>query len=373
MSHRVSPIIGLCTTLLAGSLFAGTAGAQTGSTQPPAAVYTFQRVLSPADMTFTQLLGINTAGVIAGYHTNVPGNKGLTYNLTSQAFTDENYPNSAQTQVVGINQTGVTVGFYIDPAGTTHGFWANGPDGAPFRNIDNQGTTFNQLLGDSGAADDFRAVGYSMNANASDPAVQNPYVVAWNRRASSLNFNPVQIDMPSGQATDINAQGMVVGFEQAPDSTSTTSQGYMWDSNSGQITPLNFPGSTFTQALGINDNPGAPFPANPNYAVVGLYNDANGNTHGFLYQNGGFQSIDVPGATATTVNGINDNGCIVGFFQDPNQNNNTIGLIGVPNGAAITSCVSNGQGGPGTTAPAPTTAAPPTVPVQNPPNPRGRQ
>ena len=71
----------------------------------------FTHIVSPADPTFTQLLGINDHYEIAGYHTNVPGNKGFILKLPD-SFTDENFPNSAQTQVVGIDNEGRTVGFY---------------------------------------------------------------------------------------------------------------------------------------------------------------------------------------------------------------------------------------------------------------------
>ncbi len=67
--------------------------------------------------------------------------------------------------------------------------------------------------------------------------------------------------------------------------------------------PLSFPGSTFTQALGIN-NVGQ---------VTGFYNDAAGASHGFIWNAGNWSTVDVPGATGTTVTGINDAGHIVGF------------------------------------------------------------
>jgi hypothetical protein len=96
--------------------------------------------------TFTQLLGINNDGKIAGYHgSGAPGhpNKGFTLTLPKD-FDSENFPNSAQTQVVGINNLGHTGGFYVDQAGTTHGFVKiNGN----FKTIDAPNTKFNQILG----------------------------------------------------------------------------------------------------------------------------------------------------------------------------------------------------------------------------------
>ncbi len=59
--------------------------------------------------------------------------------------------------------------------------------------------------------------------------------------------------------------------------------------------------------------------------------DAAGNTHGFIYNisAGVYQSIDNPnGIGATTINGINDKGQIVGFYVD--ANGNTDGFVGTP-------------------------------------------
>jgi len=50
--------------------------------------------------------------------------------------------------------------------------------------------------------------------------------------------------------------------------------------------------------------------------IVGTYKDAGGHVHGFLYNGGSFQPIDVPGATDTAALGINDAGIIVGTYKD---------------------------------------------------------
>jgi uncharacterized membrane protein len=43
-------------------------------------------------------------------------------------------------------------------------------------------------------------------------------------------------------------------------------------------------------------------------------NDIEGSEHGYLYSDGTFTQIDVPGAIATGASGINDAGQIVGGF-----------------------------------------------------------
>src|SRR5260370_2255989 len=118
--------------------------------------YSFQTVIDPADAAFTQLLGINNAGKIAGYFgdgTVVPNN-GFTLSLPNN-FTPENFPGSVQTQVVGINNTGETVGFWIDANGVTHGFT---DIGNTFLNVSNPNTeTVTQLLSVNDSAE---AAGY---------------------------------------------------------------------------------------------------------------------------------------------------------------------------------------------------------------------
>jgi len=120
--------------------------------QPAHAVtYSFQNIIDPANPTFTQALGINSAGTIVGYGnaTNFDGFQLVLPNT----FTRENFPNPSPppstffTQVVGIDAAGDTVGFYVtNPAvGTTSGFTK--PSGGSFGTVNQPGTAFNQLLG----------------------------------------------------------------------------------------------------------------------------------------------------------------------------------------------------------------------------------
>ncbi len=71
------------------------------------------------------------------------------------------------------------------------------------------------------------------------------------------------------------------------------------------FTTINVPGASLTLANGIN-NAGQ---------IVGRFSDAMG-THGFLLSGGVFTPIDVPGATFTDARGINNSGQIVGEFVD---------------------------------------------------------
>src|SRR5687768_15917085 len=72
---------------------------------------------------------------------------------------------------------------------------------------------------------------------------------------------------------------------------------------------VDFPGALLTNVQGINDSGD----------IVGFYNDAAGRTHGFVRAGGRFQSIDFPGARLTQARGIAPNGDIVGMYQFPNE------------------------------------------------------
>jgi hypothetical protein len=211
--------LGLC---LAFAAFAPVSALADGTT------FVFQSVVSPGDPAFTQLLGINNAGTIAGYFgdgTVVPNN-GFTLVLPS-TYTPENFPDSAQTQVVGINDGGETVGFWIDGAGVQHGFT---DIGGTFTSVNNpMTTTVTQLLGVNNAG---TAAGYwSDGAGNFHPFTWVP---------GTFTSVPVP-GLVSAQATDVNNEGMVVGFNLT---SPTTSKGFL--DNGGVFTFLQFPGSTFT-------------------------------------------------------------------------------------------------------------------------------
>jgi hypothetical protein len=251
----------------------------------------FETVIFPGD-TFTQLLGVNDSGVIAGYH-GMNINKGFVLTLPYN-FTPENYPSSVQTQVTGINDWGNTSGFYIDSGGINHGFL---DIKGSFTNVDFPGTTFNQLLGVNRLQ---QAAGYYADVSNID----HPYIYDFNGGV----FSVLTIPLATGgaQATGINDQGAISGFYI--DASSVT-HGYVIIN--GQFTTLDYPSSTSTMALGLNNWD----------QVVGVYVDTSNLMHGFLYERGEFNSIDDPsGIGTTTVNGINNRGEIVGFYVDSDGN-----------------------------------------------------
>lgn len=241
--------------------------------------------------TFTQFLAINNQGVVAGYH-GASVNKGFTYFSNTKKFVNENYPGSMQTQVTGINNLGKTVGFYITPSNQTKGFqFADGT----YYNSNFPSTPFNQLLGQN---DFSQAAGY-YSATESGSAPDHAYVLD---ESGQVWMSFVLPNSTQAQATSINNAGDVCGF-----TVDSKSINHGWVTISGSLILLNYPESTGTQAFGLNNKS----------QVVGAYTDSSNNTHGFVYNltTHVWQSIDNPDGVGTTiVNGINDNGVLVGFY-----------------------------------------------------------
>lgn len=75
-----------------------------------------------------------------------------------------------------------------------------------------------------------------------------------------------------------------------------------------EFTPtyVDFPGATFTTVNGIN-NAGL---------AVGFYDDPAGAQHGFTFNGSNYSTLDFPGALLTDPSKINDAGMIVGTFTD---------------------------------------------------------
>jgi len=135
---------------------------------------------------------------------------------------------------------------------------------------------------------------------------------------------PTTIDPPFGlagtsQATGINPQGEVVGtyldHGTIAQGDSSRTRSYLRDS-SGNFTPLDFPDAENTLAIKMTSTGqvvGCYHHQNSDFAVSG-----GGTMHGYVYQNGGYESLSVPG---TMHNGITRDGrLIVGVvWPTPNE------------------------------------------------------
>jgi len=79
-------------------------------------------------------------------------------------------------------------------------------------------------------------------------------------------------------------------------------------------------GGLETQAFGVNDH----------NEVVGATTNTSGATYGFTWTPaGGFQTVSDPkGVGSTVINGVNDAGDLVGFYNSSNGNTN--GMLAIP-------------------------------------------
>lgn len=280
--------------------------------------WTFNTLNNSNDPTFNQLLGVNNRGQIGGYFgSGAKGhpNKGYVINLarTASTFTNENFPFGVQTQVIGINDVGVTVGFWSSQnkrnmSDNNFGFYTlNGRFHNvvfPTRNMSKPPVT--QLLGVNNRD---IAVGFFNGAAGQSHAFEFSIAGHWFRR----------LHIPgavSSTATGINNRGEIVGFF-------TNKRGKTFGfviTRRGTVIEFNIPGASSTMAFGVNDFG----------AVVGTFMRGSGNnakSFGFVWQPGrGVRVVNAPlGRGATTLNGINNAGDLVGFYTD--ARGNTDGLL----------------------------------------------
>jgi probable HAF family extracellular repeat protein len=276
-------------------------------------LYVFESVANPADPTFDQLLGISNHGLIAGYYGSGADaqhpNKGFLVALGKAAsFTNEDYPGAVQTQVVAITNTGNTAGFWVDARGNNHGFieW-NGAYTTVDDPLASGKVKTTQVLGLNNKG---VAVGFYNDARGTSHAFKYN-----NNTRTFSTLTPPNSD--SSTATGINGSDEIAGFLTRGKST----EGFLV--SHARYSEFDVPDSANTQAFGINNTD----------EIVRSYVDRAGATHGFSLTSptarATFTTIDDPrGIGNTTINGVNDEGQLVGFYTDHAMN--TIGFLASP-------------------------------------------
>jgi hypothetical protein len=195
--------------------------------------------------------------------------------------------------------------------------------GFTFQTINNNNDlTFNQLLGinNSGEIAGYFGIGSSTHPNKGY-TLEPPYTQA---NFTNENF-PGSFQT---QVTGLNNSGQTVGFwaDTAGDNFGWVKSGVNFIQVVDPSTPPSAPGvAIVNQLLGINDHNQA----------AGFYVDANGDSHGYVYNvaNGTFTAINVTGATTVTATGINNSGVVSGFFTA--TNGNTLGFLENVNGTGL--------------------------------------
>ena len=286
--------------------------------------------------TGTLATGINAGGQIVGIYYDASGNS-HGFLLKGGAFFTVDVPGSLvgvsgtlQTEANGINNAGDIVGDYYAPPGAP-GAPACTVTTPPFSPQCRRG-----FLDHKGEFSDVLVPGKAgsiPNAISPDGTIygcdhDDDYfasMVGFGRIGLdtyvTLNAGGGELKNPNEEVLGSMNDGatpdgsIIVGLYVDPPNSSGTYRGYIVQN--GIFHPYEIPGSTATQIWGINA--GADF--------VGLYDDSNGNEHGFLqnWRSSAPITIDVPSgppfnAALTDAFAINSAGVIVGLYVDASGN-----------------------------------------------------
>lgn len=212
--------------------------------------------------------------------------------LAALTYTNIDLPGTASTFVSSITTGGTIIGSYADAQGVTHGYVTGNQGGFTTIDFPNATATFGGGLNSRG-----ELVGSYTDAGGNTHGFL----------LQEGNFTA--IDFPGATTTDgfaINEQGQIVGLYVSADGGV---HGFLLDD--GQFTSIDhspailFPG--FTLAIGINNRS----------QVVGTFLDFIAEV-GLLQQGDSFQALFVPGQVNMMIESLNDEGDMVGTYNDIN-------------------------------------------------------
>jgi hypothetical protein len=260
--------------------------------------------------TFTAALDINSAGTIVGEYVSAgDGNDHGFLRNRHGNFTTIDFPGANFTHATGINSRGDIVGQYRlrgEPAMVRHGFLLSG---GTFTTFDPPGSVFTNAFGINRHGD---IVGRYCTVLPCGNMPQNNHGFLF----SGGEFSG--IDVPGAVGTSawgINDRGKIVGGYRGTDGKS-----HVYLLREGQFITIDFPGAVDTAPLltkgGINFH-GDIVSYYCAFEPCSLDNDSE---HGFLLSDGEFTTIDFPGGHATAGFGINARGGIVGPYNDAGGN-----------------------------------------------------
>ena len=266
----------------------------------------------------TNLNGINNSGQTVGSFgsSTWPYTYGFIRDSSGNFTNTLTYQNAFVTDPRGINNNDTIVGTYMVNIETPPQYGGY-PQGFQY-----QGGVYNQITypgAPSTWAHGINDSGTIVGANDIDPTNYRHAFVK-----NGVNFQSLDIlgAFQSG-ANGINNSGQIVGFIDNSTNTLVAYHGFFRDSG-GNATQLDFPSASATWAMAIN-NMGQ---------IVGSYYDtvtysqgggwSLSGEHGFLLNNSVYLSIDFPGAVDSQLNGINDDGWLVGTYWDGTQSHGYI-------------------------------------------------
>jgi probable HAF family extracellular repeat protein len=244
----------------------------------------------------TQVMGIDAAGDMVGNYSLGESSQGFLF--SGGVFTSITYPGSAFTVVGGINDMGQIVGSGIRRNEPSVGFIYDLPT---------------QIFTEVSTHDPNLVIAPLAINNAGtiagvvDPTASSPY------RGFVDSSGTIQFfQVPGAAATwanGISAAGEIVGYclKMRGD---TKLQNFSFKADKFKF--LFIPNTPATLVSGISPS---------GSAIVGYYVEKPSDQYyGFVYQNHAVTTLQFPGAFSTWAIGINDNGEVVGYFQDVNLN-----------------------------------------------------
>jgi uncharacterized membrane protein len=194
------------------------------------------------------------------------------------------------------NSTHEVAGDFTDNDGVTHGFVLSKGDFVTIHPPQSSRTQVGFLNAQGEVVGTFR------DANTSPPFKRRGFI--WKDGHVTTIFNVPGDDPVGGTvAFGINDKGETVGNYLDPGEGRF--KGF-FRSSKGKFTTFEVPGASRTIGEGINNDG----------TIVGLYVEADGSIHGFVLRNGIFTTVNVPDAVQTQVLSINSKGEIVGLYVD---------------------------------------------------------
>jgi hypothetical protein len=269
----------------------------------------------------TYPLGMNSHRQIAGYYVDSKGPHAFIYE--SGKFTPIDYPGALATTAGGINDRGDVAGLYVGIDGYQHGYlWAR-PDGCEdcartFRSLDVPGAAqtnnidfeFGPGLGTGAAGID--NADQVVGIYATNGLYSNGFIYTRGHYETVDNPNADHTKALGTKLFSINNEGAAAGdyMTQANAMAPPITHGFIYQE--GKYTPVFVPGSDAggfgTQVNGINDEK----------VVVGVYSDPQGRGHALLWAQGRAFTVDYPGQPFNEAHSINNRGDITGaYINDP--------------------------------------------------------
>ena len=241
----------------------------------------------PKRSTYDEFFGINDREEIVGY----AGGLGPYEFHPGKRYEIRRFPGSVDSELTSLDNDGAVAGWYEAAGGRIYGmnewrgFWTNysGPHAGDATRI--LGIDGNDL------------VGYYESRQGVDHAFATD---------AARKFRTIFRSSTSSVASAVNDRGQIVGWETV---ASSAAEGWLLAGK--RFANLAYPGAVLTQPSGINKSD----------EIVGSYEDASGNTHGFILTQPlkapRWREFDEPQASGETIlAGINDRDDLVGYYQN---------------------------------------------------------